>query len=70
MNIIDKIANAESLAWINPKFIPWLEAKNQLEISESEIVEAEQRLERFAPFIMKCFPETVPQNGMIESALV
>lgn len=70
MNIIDKIAKAEPVTWINPKLAAWNDAKEQLEISEADIAEAENRLERFAPFIMKCFPETIPQNGMIESALV
>ena len=31
--------------------------------------DAEQRLKRFAPFIMKCFPETKDRNGLIESVL-
>lgn len=70
MSILDRIAKAEPVIWINPKLIAWNDAKDNLEISEDEIVEAEQRLERFAPFIMKCFPETIPQNGMIESSLV
>ena len=69
MNIVGKIANAEEITWINSKLMEWEKAKEQLEITMDDIIEAEQRLERFAPFIMKCFPETVSQNGMIESAL-
>lgn len=34
-----------------------------------DIDDAEARLLRFAPFIMKCFPETKERNGLIESAL-
>jgi D-serine dehydratase len=34
-----------------------------------DIEDAEKRLERFAPMIMKCFPETRDQNGIIESVL-
>ena len=69
MNIVENIASAREITWINPKLIPWEEAKNQIEVTMNDILDAEQRLERFAPFIMKCFPETIPQNGMIESAL-
>jgi len=69
MGIVEKIANAEEVTWINPKLTAWEKAKEQLEITMDDIIEAEKRLERFAPFIMKCFPETASQKGMIESAL-
>lgn len=68
--IVQKIANAEEISWVNSKKVNWKVAKELLEVTETEIDEAEQRLDRFAPFIMKCFQETVPQNGMIESDLV
>lgn len=67
---VEKIAKAEEISWINSKKANWKVAKELLELTEAEIDEAEQRMERFAPFIMKCFPETVPQNGRIESDLV
>lgn len=70
MNIVDRIASARPLAWINPKFVPWDEAKEMLEVTKEEIDDAERRLDRFAPFIMKCFPETISQKGLIESTLV
>ena len=35
----------------------------------ADVDDAEQRLKRFAPFIMKCFPETKDRNGLIESVL-
>jgi len=67
--VVENIANAKEIGWVNPKLIPWEEAKNQLEVTMEDILEAEIRLERFAPFIMKCFPETISQNGRIESVL-
>lgn len=67
--IVENIANAKEIAWINSKLESFHTAKEALEVTETEIDDANQRLERFAPFIMKCFPETVPLNGMIESEL-
>ncbi len=66
--VVEKLSNAEETVWINLKKLP--SAKKDLEISMADIDDAEARLERFAPFIMKCFPETKKDNGLIESALV
>ena len=68
--VIKRISEAEEIAWINPKLKVWEEAKEILEVSNADIEEAKKRLDRFAPFIMKCFPETIQRNGIIESALV
>ena len=38
-------------------------------LTMADIEDAEKRLERFAPFIMKCFPETKDRKGLIESVL-
>ncbi|MGN1267867.1 MAG: D-serine ammonia-lyase [Dorea sp.] len=67
--IVKDIAKAKEIAWVNPKLIPWEEAKESLTVTMDEINDAEARLDRFAPFIMECFPETIDQNGMIESVL-
>ena len=44
-------------------------AMEQIELDMEDVEDAEHRLERFAPFIMKCFPETKERNGIIESVL-
>lgn len=65
--IVEQIANREEVAWVNPKLVPF--EKSNLDISMADIEDAEERLLRFAPFIMKCFPETVETHGIIESVL-
>lgn len=67
--IIENVKNQEELVWINPSLVPFEAAQNQ-ELSIKDIDDAEERLLRFAPFIMKCFPETRENNGLIESDLV
>lgn len=66
---VRQIAKAEPMGWVNPKYRPWNEVKDSFEVSMEDIKDAEQRLQRFAPFIMKCFPETIDKKGMIESSL-
>ncbi|MBC5745517.1 D-serine ammonia-lyase [Lachnospiraceae bacterium MD308] len=65
--IVQKLSKGEETVWVNPKKIPF--AENRQGISMADIDEAEARLQRFAPFIMKCFPETEKDGGMIESVL-
>lgn len=67
--VVKKMAGAMEVGWANPKLRPWREAKDALPVTAADITDAEERLERFAPFIMKCFPETIDRQGLIESAL-
>lgn len=65
--VVKKIAEARELAWVNPKLKPFADVS--LEVAMADIEDAEKRLARFAPFIVKCFPETADRGGLIESAL-
>lgn len=65
--VIKKLAEAKETAWVNPGLLKFSET--ELELTGEDIRDAEERLERFAPFIMKRFPETAKQRGLIESPL-
>ncbi len=65
--VVKKIAEARQQAWINPKLAAFDDVS--LPLTMEDVKDAEDRLLRFAPFIMKCFPETVEKNGLIESVL-
>ena len=67
--IIRNMEQEKEVAWINPDKTTMEEAMKTMELSMKDVDDAEARLERFAPFIMKCFPETKPRNGLIESVL-
>ena len=67
--VIRDIEQEKEVAWINPDKTTMEEAMKTMELSMKDVDDAEARLERFAPFIMKCFPETKPRNGLIESVL-
>ncbi len=60
-----QLANYEELLWINPDSGKPCE----LPFSMSDIDEAEARLQRFAPYLAKAFPETAKASGIIESDL-
>ena len=63
---VGQMANCEEIFWINPN------SGNEKEIpfSMKDIEDAETRLARFAPYIMRAFPETAKSGGIIESNLV
>ena len=64
---VQMLAQAKEVIWINPKLKPFSE--DGLTVSMKDINDAEERLARFAPFIKKCFPETIANDGLIESVL-
>lgn len=67
MEIVKRLAAEEELVWLNPKYGKGIEEAGEL--SMRDIEDAEKRLERFAPFIERCFPETQEAHGIIESPL-
>lgn len=72
LRCIERVAAKEELCWINPYKLPFylVDSVCQLVVSDDDIADAERRLEKFAPFLMKVFPETADNNGIIESSLV
>lgn len=67
--ILQDMQQAKEIVWINPSKLPAEEGLAQCGLSMADIEDAEARLERFAPFIMRCFPETKDRGGIIESVL-
>lgn len=65
------IADLKETVWINDKYLPlsMIDGVCQLIVSDEDIDNTEKRLRRFAPYIKKCFPETEPEDGLIESPL-
>ncbi len=66
--VVYDLREEKEILWINPDQVPFKQA--QLGLTMADIDDAEQRLQRFAPLIMKHFPETIPAQGIIESPLV
>lgn len=67
--ILKDIMDTREVLWINPKYKNFHEAMKKISINELDVKDAEQRLKRFAPFIVKVFPETEITKGIIESPI-
>lgn len=66
---VQAMQRREEIAWINESFTSTGAAMAKIPLTRADVDDAEARLARFAPFIMKCFPETEPRGGLIESPL-
>lgn len=67
--ITERLAAARECAWINPRLKKGEEAFSGTALTQADIDDAQARLSRFAPFILRSFPETAPNGGLIESPL-
>ncbi len=67
--VMNKLSCAEPVLWLNPGLCETKTALSKLDISEKDTQDAEARLKRFAPYIMRAFPETEGAKGLIESPL-
>lgn len=68
--LMSKIISTEEVFWTNSNYEKFADAIEKVSLSEKEIKDAEERLNRFAPYIAKVFPETQKAQGIIESPVV
>jgi D-serine dehydratase len=68
--IIKELRARKEVFWINPKKQTDSQDSDGFNVTKAEILEASERLDRFAPFLMKVFPETISNAGKIESPLI
>ncbi len=64
---VKKLRGLEETCWYNPKRKSTAEALAECPLGRADVLDAEARLQRFAPLIRTLFPETQPQDGLIES---
>ena len=58
------------VGWINPRLVSMKELPKDLAVTVEDIDDAEARLERFAPYIKKQFPENAKKDGgLIETSV-
>lgn len=65
--IIDELIQKKETLWINTGKLPFAEAIKSSSLGAEDIKDASARLDRFASYFKKVFPETAKDNGIIES---
>lgn len=63
--ILDELKNKQEVIWHNDNYVTFEAIKDDLPISIEDVIDAENRLKRFSPYIKTVFPEVI--DGIIES---
>lgn len=69
-SILSDLIMYKEVTWFNPKYDLAYKALNDMSFDISDMIDAEARLKRFAPFLEKAFPEVQISGGIIESPLL
>ncbi len=67
--LLRELRAGKEVFWVNPLRTGAREALEKAPLTMSDVLDAEARLARFAPFLRECFPELAETGGVIESAL-
>ncbi|MFN1649297.1 D-serine ammonia-lyase [Vibrio rotiferianus] len=68
--LVERLIGLEEVVWFNPNITTLEEGLPYVGLGAANIKDASERLKRFAPYLMKAFPETAASNGIIESSVV
>lgn len=67
--LLSELLALRETAWFNPAVAPVATALADVGLTANDVAEASARLQRFAPYLAKVFPETAAAGGIIESPL-
>ncbi|UQA51528.1 D-serine ammonia-lyase [Vibrio sp. ED002] len=68
--LVKWLIDLEEVVWFNPNITTLEEGLPFVGLGAANIKDASERLKRFAPYLVKAFPETAASNGIIESNVV
>ncbi|NOH50596.1 D-serine ammonia-lyase [Vibrio rotiferianus] len=68
--LVERLIGLEEVVWFNPNITTLKEGLPYVGLDAANIKDASERLKRFAPYLMKAFPETMASSGIIESSVV
>lgn len=67
--LLSELLALRETTWFNPAIAPTATALADVGLTANDVAEASARLQRFAPYLAKVFPETAAAGGIIESPL-
>lgn len=68
--LVRDLVDLKEVVWFNPNVTSTDQGLPYVGLTQNDVMDAQARLQRFAPYLMKAFPETALTEGIIESAVV
>ncbi|WP_288788828.1 D-serine ammonia-lyase [uncultured Enterobacter sp.] len=68
--LVEDLIALKETTWLNPRTTTLAEGLPYVGLTKADVDDAHARLQRFAPYLAKAFPETAAAGGIIESELV
>ncbi len=68
--LLQQLVVLDEVTWFNPNITTLEQGLPYVGLGDKDIHDASLRLQRFAPYLAKAFPETQITNGIIESELI
>lgn len=67
--LLQQVMEKKEVLWCNPSIERAATGLAKANVSRRDVMEASQRLQRFAPYLAKVFPDTAVNHGIIESPI-
>ncbi|MEQ4987268.1 D-serine ammonia-lyase [Proteus vulgaris] len=68
--LVRDLVDLKEVVWFNPKVTTTDQGLPYVGLTQDDVIDAQARLQRFAPYLAKAFPETAITQGIIESEVV
>lgn len=68
--LLDELIALHETSWFNPGVAPVAQALADVGLSAADVADASARLQRFAPYLARVFPQTADSGGIIESDIL
>ena len=65
--LIRELVELKETSWFNPATAPTAQALGDVGLTAADVADASARLSRFAPYIMRAFPETAAYLARLEA---
>ncbi|EST59757.1 D-serine dehydratase [Proteus hauseri ZMd44] len=68
--LVRDLVDLKEVVWFNPKVTTTDQGLPYVGLTQDDVIDAQARLQRFALYLVKAFPETAVTQGIIESEVV